>query len=84
MLIDATERARRALTRVPPSYPVNDDVVTDVATAIRDSVRAALLEASQMVAGRTYEGLELGDAMERRRESQSIAAYLDKLARQFA
>jgi hypothetical protein len=54
-----------------------------VATTIRDTVRAALLEASQMVAGRTYEGVELADAVERRREAQAIAAYLDKLARQF-
>ncbi|MPY87605.1 MAG: hypothetical protein GEU99_06770 [Luteitalea sp.] len=83
MIVDSVERARRALTRVPASYPLNDAVVTDVAVAIRDTVRAALLEAVAAVNSRTYEGVALGEATERRTEAQAIAKQLEKLAREF-
>lgn len=83
MIIDSLERARRALTRVPPSYPLNDAVVSDVAGAIRDAVRAGLLEAAALVNGRTHEGVPLNDATQRRTEAQQIAQQLEKLARAF-
>jgi hypothetical protein len=83
MIIDSLERARRALTRMPPSYPLNDAVVSDVAGAIRDTVRAGLLEAVALVNGRTYEGVPLDEAAQRRIEAQQIAKQLEKLAREF-
>lgn len=83
MTIDSLERARRALTRVPPSYPLNDAVVSDVAGAIRDAVRAGLLEAVAAVNGRTYEGVPLTEATQRRLEAQQIAQRLEKFAREF-
>ena len=44
--MDINERARRALTRVPPSVKVTDEMVADVADALRGAVRAAYQNAA--------------------------------------
>ncbi len=78
--MEISERARRALTRVPPSTKVTDALVADVADAIRGAVRAAYLEAALLATSRVYDGLPLDEARIRRDEAAVLARQYEKLA----
>ena len=78
--MDISERARRALTRVPPSVKVTDEMVADVADALRGAVRAAYQNAAVIATSRTYEGATLEDSRARRTEAQELAYVYEKLA----
>jgi hypothetical protein len=78
--MDINERARRALTRVPPSVRVTDEMVADVADALRGAVRAAYQHAAVLATSRTHEGLSLEDSRARRAEAQALAQIYEKLA----
>ena len=78
--MDINERARRALTRVPASIKVTDEMVADVADALRGAVRAAYQNASNIATSRTYDGLGLEESKARRAEAASLAKQYDKLA----
>jgi len=78
--MDINERARRALTRVPPSVKVTDEMVADVADAVRGAVRAAYQNAAVIATSRTYEGASLEDSRARRTEAQELAHVYEKLA----
>ena len=78
--MDINERARRALTRVPASIKVTDEMVADVADALLGAVRAAYQNASNIATSRTYEGVGLEEARARRAEAQALAKQYDKLA----
>lgn len=78
--MDINERARRALTRVPPSVKVTDEMVADVADALRGAVRAAYQNAAVIATSRTHEGASLDDSRARRTEAQELAYVYEKLA----
>lgn len=78
--MEISERARRALTRVPPSIRVTDALVADVADALRGAVRAAYQEAALVAASRVYDNLPLDEARIRRDEAASLARHFEKLA----
>lgn len=78
--MDINERARRALSRVPPSIKVTDELVADVADALRGAVRAAYQNAAVIATSRTYEGAPLEDARARRAEAQELAHQYERLA----
>jgi hypothetical protein len=78
--MDINERARRALTRVPPSVKITDAMVADVADALHGAIRAAYQNAAVIATSRTYEGLPLEDAKARRAEAQALALQYDRLA----
>jgi hypothetical protein len=78
--MEIVERARRALTRVPPSIKVTDALVADVADAIKGAVRAAYQEAALAAASRTYEGLPLDEVRIRRDEAAALARIYEKVA----
>lgn len=78
--MDSMERAKRALTRLPKSVPTPEGVATDVADAIRNAMKTALLQASQAVASRVYPSAGLEESKLRRAEAQEVAAMLEKMA----
>ena len=78
--MDSFERARRALTRLPPSSSPAEDLITDVADAIRGAIRAALLDAAKDASGRVYKDVDLEESKHRRAEAAAIATHLEKLA----
>jgi hypothetical protein len=78
--MDINERARRALTRVPPSVKVTDEMVADVADALRGAIRSAYQNASVIATSRTYEGTALEESRARRAEAQALAQQYDRLA----
>ncbi len=78
--MEITERARRALTRVPPSVKVTDEMVADVADALRGAVRAAYQNAAVIATSRTHEGGSLDDSRARRAEADALAEQYLKLA----
>lgn len=78
--MDINERARRALTRVPPSIKVTDEMVADVADALRGAVRAAYQHAAVIATSRTPEGSSLDDSKARRAEALDLAQVYEKLA----
>lgn len=78
--MDINERARRALTRVPPSVKVTDEMVADVADALRGAVRAAYQNAAVIATSRTHEGNALEESRARRAEAQELAHVYEKLA----
>jgi hypothetical protein len=78
--MDINERARRALTRVPPSVRVTDEMVADVADALRGAVRAAYQHAAVIATSRTHEGESLETSRARRVEAHALADLYDKLA----
>ena len=78
--MDINERARRALTRVPPSVKVTDEMVADVADALRGAVRAAYQHAAVIATTRTREGSSLDDSKARRVEAMELAQVYEKLA----
>ena len=78
--MDINERARRALARVPPSIRVTDELVADVADALRGAMRAAYQNASVIAASRTYEGLPREESRARRAEADELAQQYDRLA----
>jgi len=80
MGMDINERARRALTRVPPSVKVTDEMVADVADALRGAVRAAYQNAAVIATSRTHEGNVLEESRARRAEAQELAYVYEKLA----
>lgn len=78
--MDINERARRALTRVPPSVKVTDEMVADVADALRGAVRAAYQHAVVIATSRTHDGLSLEESRARRAEALALAQEYEKLA----
>jgi hypothetical protein len=78
--MDINERARRALTRVPPSIRITDEMVADVADALRGAVRAAYQNAAVIASSRTHGGDSLEDSRARRNEAQELAQLYEKLA----
>ncbi len=78
--MDIDERARRALTRVPPSIRITDEMVADVADALRGAMRAAYQHAALIATSRTYEGAALEESRARRAEAQDLAQQYDRLA----
>ena len=78
--MDINERARRALTRVPPSIRVTDELVADVADALRGAIRAAYQHAAVIATSRTYEGVPLEESRARRAEADALAEQYDRLA----
>ena len=78
--MDITERARRALSRVPPSIKVTDELVADVADALRGAVRAAYQHAAVIATSRTYAGVDLEASKARRAEADALAQEYEKLA----
>ena len=78
--MDINERARRALTRVPPSMKVTDEMVADVADALRGAVRAAYQNAAVIATSRTYAEASLEESRARRAEAQELAQIYEKLA----
>ena len=78
--MEINERARRALTRVPPSIKVTDEMVADVADALRGAVRAAYQNAAVIATSRTHDGAPLEESRARRSEAQELAHTYEKLA----
>ena len=78
--MDINERARRALSRVPPSVKVTDEMVADVADALRGVMRAAYQHAAVIATSRTYEGAALDESRVRRAEAQALGQQYDRLA----
>ena len=78
--MDINERARRALTRVPPSVKVTDEMVADVADALRGAVRAAYQNAAVIATSRTNTGGPLEESRARRSEADELAQIYEKLA----
>ena len=78
--MDINERARRALTRVPPSVRVTDELVADVADALRGAIRAAYQHAALIATSRTYEGVTLEESRARRAEADEHGQQYDRLA----
>ena len=78
--MEINERARRALTRVPPSIRITDEMVADVADALRGAVRAAYQHAAIIATSRTHGGDSLEDSRARRTEAQELAHLYEKLA----
>lgn len=78
--MDINERARRALARVPPSIRVTDEMVADVADALRGAMRAAYQNAAVIATSRTYEGVSLEESRARRAEAQALAQQYERLA----
>ncbi len=78
--MDVSERARRALTRVPPSVKISDEMVADVADAIRGAVRAAYQNAAVIATSRVHDGLPLDESRARRAEATDLAQQYDRLA----
>jgi hypothetical protein len=78
--MDINERARRALTRVPPSIRVTDEMVADVADALRGAVRAAYQNAAVIASSRTHTDASLEDSRARRAEADELAQVYEKLA----
>jgi Arc/MetJ family transcription regulator len=78
--MDINERARRALTRVPPSVRVTDEMVADVADALRGAIRSAYQNAAVIATSRTHAGESLEDSRARRAEAQALAELYEKLA----
>jgi hypothetical protein len=78
--MDINERARRALTRVPPSMKVTDEMVADVADALRGAVRAAYQNAAVIATSRTHAGGALEESRARRSEAEELAQMYEKLA----
>ena len=78
--MEINERARRALTRVPPSMKVTDEMVADVADALRGAVRAAYQNAAVIATSRTHAGVSLEESRARRSEAQELAQVYEKLA----
>ena len=78
--MEINERARRALTRVPPSIRITDEMVADVADALRGAVRAAYQNAAVIATSRTHGGASLEDSRARRTEAQELAHLYEKLA----
>ncbi len=78
--MDINERARRALTRVPPSVRVTDELVADVADALRGAIRAAYQHAALIATSRTYEGVTLEESRARRAEADELGQQYDRLA----
>ena len=78
--MDINERARRALTRVPPSIRITDEMVADVADALRGAVRAAYQNTAVIATSRTHEGDSLEESRARRVEAQELAYVYEKLA----
>lgn len=78
--MDIDERARRALTRVPPSIRVTDEMVADVIDALRGAMRAAYQHAALVATSRTYEGVPLEEARVRRAEAEALADQYQRLA----
>lgn len=77
--MDINERARRALSRIPPSVKLTDALVADVADAIRGAVRAAYQNAAVIASSRVHEG-ELAESRARRDEALQLSQTYDKLA----
>ena len=77
--MEINERARRALTRVPPSMKITDEMVADVADALRGAVRAAYQNAAVIATSRTHAG-SLEDSRARRAEAEELAQIYEKLA----
>lgn len=80
--MEISERARRALARVPPSLKVTDELVADVADAIRGAVRAAYQNAAVIASSRVHEGLPLEESRSRRAEAEELARQYERLANQ--
>lgn len=80
--MDITERARRALARVPPSIKVSDELVADVAGAISGAMRAAYQHAAVVAASRVYDSMPIEESKVRRAEAQALAQQYDGLANQ--
>jgi hypothetical protein len=78
--MDVNERARRALVRVPPSVKVTDEVLADVADALRGAIKAAYQHAAVIATSRTYEGAALEESRARRAEAEALAQQYDRLA----
>ena len=78
--MDVLERARRALARVPPSLKISDEMVADVADAIRGAVRAAYQNAAVIATSRVHDGLPLDESRARRVEATELAQQYDRLA----
>ena len=78
--MDINERARRALTRVPPSMKITDEMVADVADALRGAVRAAYQNAAVIATSRTHGDVSLEESRARRTEAQELAYAYEKLA----
>ncbi|MCC6164796.1 MAG: hypothetical protein IT182_15705 [Acidobacteria bacterium] len=78
--MEINERARRALTRVPPSVRVTDEMVADVADALRGAVRAAYQHAAVIATSRTHDGAALEESRARRAEGEALAHAYEKLA----
>jgi hypothetical protein len=74
------ERARRALARLPPSSSPSREILGDVADAIRNAQRNALLSAAQALPARVYTHLGLEESKQRRAEAQEIVRLLEKMA----
>lgn len=80
--MDITDRARRALARIPPSVKVSDALVADVADAILGAVRAAYQNAAVVATSRVHNDEDLGESRARRDEAVVLAKEYEKLAEQ--
>lgn len=80
--MDITERARRALSRIPPSVHQSDALVADVADAILGAVRAAYQNAAVIASSRVHDdgGTHLPESRARRDEAMALAREYEKLA----
>lgn len=81
--MDITERARRALSRIPPSVMLTDALVADVADAIRGAVRAAYQNAAVVATSRVHAHVDdLETSRARREEARLLAEQYEKLAQE--
>lgn len=78
--MDSKERARRALARLPHSSPASPDIVGDVADAILNAQKSALLAAVHAAKARVYTSLSLDESKLRRAEAESVARSIEQLA----
>lgn len=78
--MDIMERARRALSRIPPSVNLSDALVADVADAIRGAVRAAYQNAAVVATSRVHGDDTVAESRARREEALALAREYEKLA----
>lgn len=78
--MDINERARRALTRIPPSVKLSDALVADVADAIRGAMRSAYQHAAVVASSRVHDTGDVAESQARRDEVQTLSKLFDALA----
>ena len=79
--MDITERARRALARIPPSVKLTDALVADVKDAIQGAVRSAYQNAAVIASSRVHnDDGQLEASKARRDEALTLSRVYEKLA----